>query len=65
MLFDLTFPCYLTTLSGKKCLSGRLSVLSFVPFIEVLLYWKVGGCAVGEEGVREVCLSMLQLCTKS
>jgi hypothetical protein len=24
MLFDLTFPCYLTTLSGKKCLSGKV-----------------------------------------
>jgi hypothetical protein len=38
MLFDLTFPCYLTTFSGKKCLAGRLSVLLFVPLIEVLLY---------------------------
>jgi hypothetical protein len=24
MLFDLTVPCYLTTLSGKKCLSGKV-----------------------------------------
>jgi hypothetical protein len=24
MLFDLTFPCYLTSFSGKKCLSGKL-----------------------------------------
>jgi hypothetical protein len=24
MLFDLTFPCYLTTFSGKKCLSGKV-----------------------------------------
>jgi hypothetical protein len=24
MLFDLTFPCYLTILSGKKCLSGKV-----------------------------------------
>jgi hypothetical protein len=24
MLFDLTIPCYLTTFSGKKCLSGKV-----------------------------------------
>jgi hypothetical protein len=24
MLFDLTFPCYLTTFSGKKCLSEKV-----------------------------------------
>jgi hypothetical protein len=24
MLFDLTFPCYLTTFSGKKCLSKKV-----------------------------------------
>jgi hypothetical protein len=24
MLFDLSFPCYLTTFSGKKCLSGKV-----------------------------------------
>jgi hypothetical protein len=24
MLFDLAFPCYLTTFSGKKCLSGKV-----------------------------------------
>jgi hypothetical protein len=53
MLFDLTFPCYLTTFSGKKCLSGKVVCAffgpayrsspvcaSFVPLIEVLLYWK-------------------------
>jgi hypothetical protein len=28
MLFDLTFPCYLTTFSGKKCLSGE----GYLPF---------------------------------
>jgi hypothetical protein len=40
MLFDLTFPCYLTTFSGKieTVEAGRLSVLFFVPLIEVLLY---------------------------
>jgi hypothetical protein len=27
MLFDLSFSCYLTTFSGKKCQAGRLSVL--------------------------------------
>jgi hypothetical protein len=38
MLFDLTFPCYLTTFSGKKCLSGKVICALFVPLIEVLLY---------------------------
>jgi hypothetical protein len=38
MLFDLTFPCYLTTFSGKKCLSGKVICVFFVPLIEVLLY---------------------------
>jgi hypothetical protein len=38
MLFDLTFPCYLTTFSGKKCLSGKVICAFFVPLIEVLLY---------------------------
>jgi hypothetical protein len=29
MLFDLTFPCYLTTFSGKKCLSGKVICVFF------------------------------------
>jgi hypothetical protein len=37
MLFDLTFPCYLTAISGKKCLSGKVICAFFVPLIEVLL----------------------------
>jgi hypothetical protein len=37
MLFDLTFPCYLTTFSGKKCLIGKVTCVFFVPLIEVLL----------------------------
>jgi hypothetical protein len=31
MLFDLTFPCYLTTFSGKKCLSGKVICAIFWP----------------------------------
>jgi hypothetical protein len=31
MLFDLTFPCYLTTFSGKKCLSGKAICAIFSP----------------------------------
>jgi hypothetical protein len=31
MLSDLTFPCYLTTLSGKKCLSGKVICAFFCP----------------------------------
>jgi hypothetical protein len=31
MLFDLTFPCYLTTFSGKKCLSGKVVCFFFCP----------------------------------
>jgi hypothetical protein len=38
MLFDLTFSCYLTTFSGKKCLSGKVICAFFFPLIEVLLY---------------------------
>jgi hypothetical protein len=38
MLFDLTFPCYLTIFSGKECLSGKVICAYFVPLIEVLLY---------------------------
>jgi hypothetical protein len=38
MLFDLTFPCSLTTFSGKKCISGKVICAIFVPLIEVLLY---------------------------
>jgi hypothetical protein len=38
MLFDLTFPCYLTTFSGKKWLSGKVICAFFVPLIEVLQY---------------------------
>jgi hypothetical protein len=30
MLFDLTFPCYLTSLSGKKCLSGKVICAFFM-----------------------------------
>jgi hypothetical protein len=30
MLFELTFPCYLTTFSGKKCLSGKV-ICAFFP----------------------------------
>jgi hypothetical protein len=37
MLFDLTFPCYVTTFSGKKCLSGK--VICALLLIEVLLYF--------------------------
>jgi hypothetical protein len=29
MLFDLTFPCYLTTFSGKECLSGKVICVFF------------------------------------
>jgi hypothetical protein len=38
MIFDLTFPCYLTSFSGKKCLSGKVICAFFFPLIEVLLY---------------------------
>jgi hypothetical protein len=38
MLFDLTFPCYLTTFSGKKGLSGKVICAFFVPLIGVFLY---------------------------
>jgi hypothetical protein len=31
MLFDLTFPCYLTTFSGKKCLSGKIICATICP----------------------------------
>jgi hypothetical protein len=31
MLFDLIFPCYLTTFSGKKCLSGKVICTFFWP----------------------------------
>jgi hypothetical protein len=31
MLFDLTFLCYLTTFSGKKCLSGKIICAFFGP----------------------------------
>jgi hypothetical protein len=31
MLFDLTFLCYLTTFSGKKCLSGKVICDLFCP----------------------------------
>jgi hypothetical protein len=31
MLFDLTFPCYLTTFSGKKFLSGKVICAFFCP----------------------------------
>jgi hypothetical protein len=31
MLFDLTFPCYLTTFSGKTCLSGKVICAFFCP----------------------------------
>jgi hypothetical protein len=31
MLFDLTVPCYLTTFSGKKCLSGKVICAFFCP----------------------------------
>jgi hypothetical protein len=31
MLFDLTFPCCLTTFSGKKCLSGKVICVFFWP----------------------------------
>jgi hypothetical protein len=31
MLFDSTFPCYLTTFSGKKCLSGKVICPFFCP----------------------------------
>jgi hypothetical protein len=38
MLCDLTFLCYVTTFSGKKCLIGKVICAFFVPLIEVLLY---------------------------
>jgi hypothetical protein len=31
MLFELTFPCYLTTFSGRKCLSGKVICAFFCP----------------------------------
>jgi hypothetical protein len=31
MLFDLTFPCYLTTFSGKNSLSGKVICTYFCP----------------------------------
>jgi hypothetical protein len=31
MLFELTFSCYLTTFSGKKCLSGKVICAFFGP----------------------------------
>jgi hypothetical protein len=31
-------PWYLTTFSGKKCLSRKVTVLFFDPLIEILLY---------------------------
>jgi hypothetical protein len=31
MLFDLTFPCYLTTFSGEKCLNGNLVCAFYCP----------------------------------
>jgi hypothetical protein len=31
MLFDLNFPCYLTTFSGKKCISGTVICAFFCP----------------------------------
>jgi hypothetical protein len=31
MLFDLTFTCYLTTYSGNKCLSGKVTCAFFCP----------------------------------
>jgi hypothetical protein len=31
MLFDLTFPCYLETFSGKECLSGKVICAFFCP----------------------------------
>jgi hypothetical protein len=31
MLFALTFPCYLTTFSGEKCLSGKAICAAFCP----------------------------------
>jgi hypothetical protein len=48
MLFDLTFPCYLTTFSGKKCLSRKVICAFFFPLIEVLLYKNlcVPGCSL-------------------
>jgi hypothetical protein len=48
MLFDLTFPCYLTTFSGKTCLSGkvvcafflsRLSKFSCILLFTIQLSW--------------------------
>jgi hypothetical protein len=38
MVFDLTFPCYLTTFRVKKFLSGKVICAFFVPLIEVLPY---------------------------
>jgi hypothetical protein len=38
MLYDLPFPCCLTTFSGKKCLSEKIVCAYFVPLIEILLY---------------------------
>jgi hypothetical protein len=31
MLFDLIFPCYMTTFSGKKCLSGKVICAYYCP----------------------------------
>jgi hypothetical protein len=55
MLFDLTFPCYLTTFSGKKCLSGEVICAIFSPIIEVLLYRSIPQkrrIGQGPEGLR-------------
>jgi hypothetical protein len=41
MLFDLTFPCYLTLFIGKKCLSGKVICAFFVPLIEIIQYFQI------------------------
>jgi hypothetical protein len=47
MLFDLTFPCYLTTFSGKRCLSGKVIFAFFCPaFRSSLVLQNKGGSVV-------------------
>jgi hypothetical protein len=56
MLFDFTFPCYLTTFSGKKCLSGKIICTFLFPAYRnstVMGYQRLGmtaGCGSGSSG---------------
>jgi hypothetical protein len=47
----LTFPCYLTTFSGKKCLSGKVICVFFCPaYRNSSVCWKVQLCRRFKEG---------------